>query len=323
MSESVDLMQQPVFSLELGLKADNNKGPFSVDLLNKVITSYLTPGEKADHLGENRWEPAVETVAMGFPNVLIDIRDIPVSPSLLGPTVFVNIPWGCCADDVKYVTEFVNNVAERLECSVFYNHLEIIHPLQRIFPLYKKQGKILAQELKTILDRACIITSILKPLSMLELSLRTGNCLRSMGTKVIAEVVTYTETGMLKTQNFGRKSLNELKVILTDEKLKFGMEIDLLGFRHAVSHVIPKQVSLDLDFRSGMCDDYLQNFIRVLSDYISPAFELDRDEAKNESSSKLGRVQMPESTSPVSCSTISPADLMRKTRSDALQILDS
>jgi RNA polymerase alpha subunit len=320
-SECVELMQQPIFLLELGLRIDSGKSPFSVALLNEAITSSLTPG-KAGPAGENRWEIAVETLAMGYPTVLVDIRENPVNPLLAGPTVFVNIPWGCLVDDVKYVAEFVHNMTERLDCNVFYKDREIAHPLLRVLPLYKKQGEIIARELKKMLDRACIVTSILKPLPMLGLSVRTSNCLWNKDFRILADVVTYTEEQMLKSQNFGRKSLNELKDLLVSEKLCYGMEIDLLGFRHAVSHVVPKQVSQDLDFRSGMCDSYLQNFIIVLADYLSAAFE-----RKQQSDSKarliLGRVELPEMKQSFSEPVMSPDELLRKTRSDALKILDS
>lgn len=60
----------------------------------------------------------------------------------------------------------------------------------------------------------------------LELSVRSANCLKNAGIKLIGELVTKTEAEMLKTQNFGRKSLNEIKDILNDMGLTFGMKID-------------------------------------------------------------------------------------------------
>jgi len=60
----------------------------------------------------------------------------------------------------------------------------------------------------------------------LELSVRSANCLKNAGIKLIGELVSKTEAEMLKTQNFGRKSLNEIKDILNDMGLTFGMKID-------------------------------------------------------------------------------------------------
>ncbi|BCS53083.1 DNA-directed RNA polymerase subunit alpha [Geobacter sp. SVR] len=60
----------------------------------------------------------------------------------------------------------------------------------------------------------------------LELSVRSANCLKNAGIKFIGELVSKTEAEMLKTQNFGRKSLNEIKDILCDMGLTFGMKLE-------------------------------------------------------------------------------------------------
>jgi DNA-directed RNA polymerase subunit alpha len=60
----------------------------------------------------------------------------------------------------------------------------------------------------------------------LELSVRSYNCLKNADIKTIGELVQKTEAEMLKTKNFGRKSLNEIKEILTEMGLSFGMKLD-------------------------------------------------------------------------------------------------
>ncbi|MCK9229964.1 MAG: DNA-directed RNA polymerase subunit alpha [Syntrophales bacterium] len=60
----------------------------------------------------------------------------------------------------------------------------------------------------------------------LELSVRSANCLRNTGIQYIGELVQRTEAEMLKTKNFGRKSLNEIKEILAEMGLSLGMKID-------------------------------------------------------------------------------------------------
>jgi DNA-directed RNA polymerase subunit alpha len=60
----------------------------------------------------------------------------------------------------------------------------------------------------------------------LELSVRSANCLKNAGIKLIGELVSKTEAEMLKTQNFGRKSLNEIKDILVEMGLTFGMKLE-------------------------------------------------------------------------------------------------
>ncbi|MEW6386079.1 MAG: DNA-directed RNA polymerase subunit alpha [Thermodesulfobacteriota bacterium] len=60
----------------------------------------------------------------------------------------------------------------------------------------------------------------------LELSVRAANCLRNANIRYIGELVQKTEQEMLKTKNFGRKSLNEIKEILTEMGLHLGMKLD-------------------------------------------------------------------------------------------------
>ena len=60
----------------------------------------------------------------------------------------------------------------------------------------------------------------------LELSVRAANCLRNANIRWIGELVQKSEQEMLKTKNFGRKSLNEIKEILTEMGLQLGMKLD-------------------------------------------------------------------------------------------------
>ncbi len=68
--------------------------------------------------------------------------------------------------------------------------------------------------------------ALLKPVSELELSVRSANCLQNANIKYIYELVSKTEGEMLRTKNFGRKSLNEIKEILTGMGLGLGMKVD-------------------------------------------------------------------------------------------------
>ncbi len=67
---------------------------------------------------------------------------------------------------------------------------------------------------------------LFKTVDALELSVRAANCLENANIKYIGELVTKTESEMLKTKNFGRKSLNEIKDILVEMGLSLGMKID-------------------------------------------------------------------------------------------------
>ena len=68
--------------------------------------------------------------------------------------------------------------------------------------------------------------NLFRPVDELELSVRSGNCLQNADIKFIGELVRRSEQEMLKTKNFGRKSLNEIREILHEMGLGFGMKIE-------------------------------------------------------------------------------------------------
>jgi DNA-directed RNA polymerase subunit alpha len=67
--------------------------------------------------------------------------------------------------------------------------------------------------------------ALLKKVDELELSVRSANCLKNDNIIYIGDLVQKTESEMLRTPNFGRKSLNEIKEVLTHMNLRLGMEI--------------------------------------------------------------------------------------------------
>ncbi|OGP15370.1 MAG: DNA-directed RNA polymerase subunit alpha [Deltaproteobacteria bacterium GWA2_55_10] len=68
--------------------------------------------------------------------------------------------------------------------------------------------------------------NLFKTVDELELSVRSANCLKNADIKYIGEMVQKTEQEMLRTKNFGRKSLNEIKEILRGMGLDFGMKLE-------------------------------------------------------------------------------------------------
>ncbi|MDP6388543.1 MAG: DNA-directed RNA polymerase subunit alpha C-terminal domain-containing protein, partial [Alphaproteobacteria bacterium] len=67
--------------------------------------------------------------------------------------------------------------------------------------------------------------NLLRKVDELELSVRSANCLKNDNIVYIGDLVQKTEAEMLRTPNFGRKSLNEIKEVLTQMGLHLGMEI--------------------------------------------------------------------------------------------------
>lgn len=74
-------------------------------------------------------------------------------------------------------------------------------------------------------ERPALNENLFKTVDSLELSVRAANCLENANIKYIGELVTRSESEMLKTKNFGRKSLNEIKDILAEMGLSLGMKI--------------------------------------------------------------------------------------------------
>ncbi len=68
--------------------------------------------------------------------------------------------------------------------------------------------------------------NLFKSIDELELSVRATNCLRSANVVSVGELVQRTENDMLKTKNFGKKSLDEIREVLLEMGLDFGMKID-------------------------------------------------------------------------------------------------
>jgi DNA-directed RNA polymerase subunit alpha len=76
-----------------------------------------------------------------------------------------------------------------------------------------------------------LIESLNRSVDELELSVRSYNCLKNADIRTIGELVQKNESDMLKTRNFGRKSLNEIKDILTSMGLSLGMNLDGLDWQ--------------------------------------------------------------------------------------------
>ena len=67
---------------------------------------------------------------------------------------------------------------------------------------------------------------LLKPIDELELTVRSANCLKAENIQYIGDLIQRTEVDLLKTPNLGKKSLNEIKAVLAEMGLNFGVRID-------------------------------------------------------------------------------------------------
>ena len=81
------------------------------------------------------------------------------------------------------------------------------------------------EETKKEIDETEFRPGLLRRVEELELSVRSMNCLKNDNIIYIGDLVQHTEAAMLRTPNFGRKSLNEIKEVLAQMGLHLGMEI--------------------------------------------------------------------------------------------------
>ncbi len=95
-----------------------------------------------------------------------------------------------------------------------------VKALQRIAVIDDHAIPIQAQAVGVVLNRS---------VEELELSVRSYNCLKNANIQTIGDLVQKSESEMLRTKNFGRKSLNEIKEILSGLGLSFGMKFDAQG----------------------------------------------------------------------------------------------
>ncbi|PIP72661.1 MAG: DNA-directed RNA polymerase subunit alpha [Nitrospinae bacterium CG22_combo_CG10-13_8_21_14_all_47_10] len=92
-----------------------------------------------------------------------------------------------------------------------------------------------------------VLTNMAKCVEELELSVRSYNCLKNANIQTIAELVQKTDGEMLKTRNFGRKSLNEIKEILEDMGLHLGMKVDEEDLKQIIQAQKKKEIDTEVE----------------------------------------------------------------------------
>ncbi|MFQ5848111.1 MAG: DNA-directed RNA polymerase subunit alpha [Candidatus Methylomirabilales bacterium] len=93
-----------------------------------------------------------------------------------------------------------------------------------LFSIFNEEPE--EQERVVDAEKEQLIEYLTRSVDELELSVRSANCLKNSSIQYLWQLVQRTEAEMLKTKNFGRKSLNEIKEILSGMQLHFGMKLD-------------------------------------------------------------------------------------------------
>ncbi|HTY45130.1 MAG TPA: DNA-directed RNA polymerase subunit alpha [Patescibacteria group bacterium] len=101
--------------------------------------------------------------------------------------------------------------------------------LQRHLDVFVSFGQLpdeIEEETEMTKEEVVLYEKLRLPISELELSVRSSNCLREANIKVIADLVKKSEDEMLSFKNFGKKSLSEIKELLAGMGLGLGMQVD-------------------------------------------------------------------------------------------------
>jgi DNA-directed RNA polymerase subunit alpha len=225
-SEGPETMQLKASKPGLVRARDIQTGP-NVEILNPdhVIATLSEDGELGMELvvkSGRGYIPAERNREEGQP-----IGTIPID-SLFSPIRKVN--YTVTHSRVGQITDY-----DRLTMEIWTNGnvapadalgyaAKILKEQLTVFINFDEEGMI--PKTAEVPESAKINENLFKGVDELELSVRSANCLKNADIRYIGDLVQKSETEMLKTKNFGRKSLNEIKEILSEMGLSLGMKLD-------------------------------------------------------------------------------------------------
>lgn len=180
-------------------------GRFSAELTIGVGRGYV-PAERN------------KTAAMPIGTVPIDSLFSPIRRVNYSVT---NARVGQMTDYDKLTLEVWTNGAVKAQDALAYA-AKILKDQLTVFISFQEEEE--PQQVATLTD--ALNENLFRTVEELELSVRSANCLQNANIRYIGELVQRSEPEMLKTKNFGRKSLKEIKEILTDMGLSLGMKVE-------------------------------------------------------------------------------------------------
>lgn len=184
------------------------RGSFKAELVVKVGKGYI---------------PAKKELEPGQPEGTINIDAI-YSPINKVNYVVSHARVGQITDYDKLVLEVWTDGSLRPEDAIAYS-AKILKQQLDVFINFEEVPDVIPQSPEG-LEGEDKDKVLLRSVEDLELSVRSANCLKNAGIHLIGELVQKTEAEMLKTKNFGRKSLGEIKDILAEHGLTFGMVLN-------------------------------------------------------------------------------------------------
>ena len=151
--------------------------------------------------------------------------DVVFSPTKRVNYVLGNARVGQRTDYDKLTLEVWTDGSIRPEEAVAYG-AKILKEQMNIFINFDEEAEPEPEKSADKQDKPQYNENLYRNVEELELSVRSANCLKNANINKIYQLVSKTEAEMLKTKNFGRKSLNEIKEVLSEMGLSLGMKLD-------------------------------------------------------------------------------------------------
>ncbi|MFH1727858.1 MAG: DNA-directed RNA polymerase subunit alpha [Pseudomonadota bacterium] len=204
--------------------------PMGIDILNpEQHLAKIYSGGKIKATMYLKMGKGYATADMNKEDVEYDVESIAVD-SLYSPIKKVdfkvtNARVGQHTDYDKLILEVWTDGSVKPEDAVAYA-AKILKDQVTIFINFEEEEEVVKVKPRKVKEEDVMVRNLNKKVDELELSVRSANCLQNAKIKYIGELVRKTEAEMLKTKNFGRKSLNEIKEILSEMNISLGMKFD-------------------------------------------------------------------------------------------------
>ena len=206
----------------------DNNGKLDMEMIVRKGRGYV-PAEKQEIKGESVQMIPIDSIFSPIEKVCYHVEHTRVGQSTDYDSLVMEM-WtngGITPEDaVAHAAKIVKD-----HMQIFINFDEEPEPVQP--EVDKKKQKVFA--------------SLSKSVEELELSVRSYNCLKNANIQTIAELVQKTDGEMLRTRNFGRKSLNEIKEILDDMGLHLGIKLEEDALKQITQARKQKDEEVDID----------------------------------------------------------------------------
>ncbi len=202
--QDIDILDKDIHIASL-----DRDGRLDMEMVVKNNRGYITADQNSDE------DLSVDYIPLDSSHSPIKRVNYRVEPARVGKRIdYENLTLEIWTTGAISPPEALSQAAKILRdhLAIFLNIVD--EPSEREPLISKKEIPFLSQ-----------LDVLLKPIEHLELSVRSSNCLKSAGIERIYELVQKTEEELLKTKNFGRKSLAEIKDTLSN--LNLGLNLDL------------------------------------------------------------------------------------------------